>query len=142
MKSTIKEFVRSALALSTLIIAAVFGVSWIMCGYVKVMGLTFELIGLAFAVRALQFLIAMISFKNFILNFLVEYAAICTVVLGTGVALKWFSAENWWIVFLYVGIVYVAGFFLDMVSVKRDVDSINRMLEKRRKKDEELNDVE
>lgn len=142
MKNAVKEFVRSALALSTLIIVAVFGVSWIMCGYVKVMGLTFELIGLAFAVRALQFLIAMIPFKNFILNFLVEYAAICAVVLGTGVALKWFSAENWWIVFLYVGIVYVAGFFLDMVSVKRDVDSINRMLEKRQKEEAEQDNAD
>lgn len=40
-------------------------------------------------------------------------------------------------VFLYVCIVYAAGFFLGMVSVKRDVDSINRMLERRRKEAEQ-----
>lgn len=57
--------------------------------------------------------------------------------MGAGVVLKWFSAENWWMVFLYVGIVYAAGFFLGMVSVKRDVDSINRMLERRRKEAEQ-----
>lgn len=137
MRNAVKEFIQSALALSTLIIAAVFGISWIMCGYLKVMGLMFELIALAFVITAVQRLIAAVPFKNFALNVLAEYAAICAVVMGAGVVLKWFSAENWWMVFLYVGIVYAAGFFLGMVSVKRDVDSINRMLERRRKEAEQ-----
>lgn len=88
MRNAVKEFIQSALALSALIIAAVFGISWIMCGYLKVMGLTFELIALAFVITAVQRLIAAVPFKNFALNVLAEYAAICAVVVGAGVALK------------------------------------------------------
>lgn len=132
MKNAVKEFVKSALALSALIIAAVFGVSWIMCGYVQVMGLTFELIALAFVITALLRIINAFPFRHAMLRVVTVYVAVCAAVLGTGIALKWFSAENWWMVFLYVGIVHAAGFFLDILSVKRDIDSINRMLERRR----------
>ena len=133
MKDSIKEFIKSALVLSSLIIVAVFGVSWIMCGYLHVIGLTFELIALAFVITAVQRIVAAIPFKNPIVAVLVEYGIICAIVSGAGVLLKWFSLKNWYMPFLYVGIVYAAGFFLDMVVVKRDVDSINKMLERRRK---------
>lgn len=132
MKNAIKEFVKSALALSSLIIASVFAISWIMCGYLHVMGLVFELIGLAFFLTAVQRGIAAIPFKNQIVATIVKYAIICAIVLGVGVLLKWFSLDYWPMVLLNVGIVYVVGYFLDMIVVKRDVDSVNRMLEKRR----------
>ncbi len=142
MKDAIKEFIKSALALSSLIIAAVFGVSWMMCGYLRVMGLTFELIALAFVITAVQRIIAAIPFKSPIVTVIVEYAIICAIVSGAGVLLKWFSRENWYMPFLYVGIVYAVGFFLDMVAVKRDVDSINKMLEKRRKNARRTSDMD
>lgn len=133
MKKAVKEFVRSALALSTLVIAAVFGISRIMCGRHQAISLTFELIALSFTITALLRILDAIPFKHVALRVLAVYASVCATVLGTGLALKWFSAENWWMVFLYVGIVQTAGFLLDMVSVKRDIDHINRMLENRRK---------
>ena len=141
MKNAVKEFVRSALALSTLVIAAVFGISRIMCGRHQAISLTFELIALSFAITALLRILDAIPFRHVALRVLAVYASVCATVLGTGLALKWFSAENWWMVFLYVGIVQAAGFFLDMISVKRDVDSINRMLENRRKEAAEQNDA-
>lgn len=140
-KNAVKEFVRSALALSTLIIAAVFGISRIMCGRHQAISLTFELIALSFIITALLRIIEAIPFKHFFLRVLAVYVAVCATVFGTGFALKWFSAKNWWMVFLYVGIVQAAGFLLDMISVKRDVDSINRMLEKRRKEEAEQDDA-
>lgn len=141
MKDAIKEFIKSALALSSLIIAAVFGVSWITCGYMRVIEVAFELIALAFIITAVQRVVAAIPFKSPIVAVLVEYAIICAIVSGAGVLLKWFSRENWYMPFLYVGIVYAAGFFLDMVVVKRDIDSINKMLEKRRNDATRINSI-
>ncbi len=142
MKNAIKEFVKSALTLAALIIASVFGISWVMCGYLRVIEVTFELIALAFFITAVQRGIAAIPFKNQIVAMIVDYTILCAIVLGVGVLLKWFSWDNWPMVLLNVGIVYVVAYFLDMIVVKRDVDSINRMLEKRRRNaertDEEL----
>ncbi len=142
MKNAIKEFVKSALTLAALIIASVFGISWVMCGYLRVIEVTFELIALAFFITAVQRGIAAIPFKNQIVAMIVDYTILCAIVLGAGVLLKWFSWYNWPMVLLNVGIVYVVAYFLDMIVVKRDVDSINRMLEKRRRNaertDEEL----
>lgn len=142
MKNAVKEFVRSALALSTLIIAAVFGISRIMCGRHQAISLTFELIALSFVITALLRILGAIPFRHVVLRVLAVYVSVCATVLGAGLALKWFSAENWWMVFLYVGIVHAAGFFLDILSVKRDVDHINRMLEKRRQAAAEQDDAE
>ena len=135
MSGGVKDFVKSSLAMSALIIAAVFGVAWIRCGYHPVIALTFELAALSFVITAMQRIMAALPFKHIAVRVPVEFAAICAVVLGAGAALGWFTAENWPMVFLYVGIVYAAGFFLDMAGVKRDVDQINRMLEKRRESD-------
>lgn len=135
MSGGVKDFVKSSLALSALITAAVFGVAWIRCGYHPVIALTFELAALSFVITAMQRIMAALPFKHIAVCVPVEFAAICAVVLGAGAALGWFTAENWPMVFLYVGIVYAAGFFLDMAGVKRDVDQINRMLEKRRESD-------
>lgn len=142
MKNAVKEFVRSALALSTLIIAAVFGISRIMCGSHQAISLTFELIALSFVITALLRILGAIPFRHVVLRVLAVYVSVCATVLGAGLALTWFSAENWWMVFLYVGIVHAAGFFLDILSVKRDVDHINRMLEKRRQAAAEQDDAE
>lgn len=142
MKNAVKEFVRSALALSTLIIAAVFGISRIMCGRHQAISLTFELIALSFVITALLRILGAIPFRHVALRVLAVYVSVCATVLGAGLALTWFSAENWWMVFLYVGIVHAAGFFLDILSVKRDVDHINRMLEKRRQAAAEQDDAE
>lgn len=142
MKNAVKEFVRSALALSTLIIAAVFGISRIMCGRHQAISLTFELIALSFVITALLRILGAIPFRHVVLRVLAVYVSVCATVLGAGLALTWFSAENWWMVFLYVGIVHAAGFFLDILSVKRDVDHINRMLEKRRQAAAEQDDAE
>ncbi len=141
MKNAVKEFITSALALAALIIMAVFGISRIMCGHHQAIALTFELIALAFAITALLRIIGAIPFRHFFLRVIATYVAVCAAVLGTGLALKWFSAQNWWMVFLYVGIVQTAGFFLDILSVKRDVDRINRMLEKRRKEEATQDDT-
>lgn len=142
MKNAVKEFVRSALALSTLIIAAVFGISRIMCGPHQAISLTFELIAISFVITALLRILGAIPFRHVVLRVLAVYVSVCATVLGAGLALTWFSAENWWMVFLYVGIVHAAGFFLDILSVKRDVDHINRMLEKRRQAAAEQDDAE
>ena len=46
--------------------------------------------------------------------------------------------SNCWMALVYVAIVYVPAYFLDMAFIKRDINDINAQLERRRKNDEKI----
>ena len=53
------------------------------------------------------------------------------IVMLFGFIVGWFFPRNFWMVFIYVGAVLVLGYFLDSFKVKKDIDFINKSIQKR-----------
>lgn len=128
-----KKIMQKTLILAALMIAVVFLVSYIMIGTTEEMLLVFELFVLAFIVSVIQYFAEMLAFENCFINVICEYLAISVFVLLYGYFVNWFMKSNWWVAFLYVAIVYIPAYFLDIAIVKRNIDFINKKLEEKRK---------
>lgn len=128
-----KKIMQKTLILAALMIAVVFLVSYIMIGTTEEMILVFELFILAFTVSVIQYFAERLAFENCFVNVICEYLAISIFVLLYGYFVNWFMKSNWWAAFLYVAIVYIPAYFLDIAIVKRNIDFINKKLEEKRK---------
>lgn len=134
----IKEIIRKTLLLTAIMILAVYFVSYLKIGTTQEIVLVFELFLLSSFITLIQQLLKKIVFSNFLLNIIVEYFSISTFVLLYGYFIQWFAKSNWWMVFLYVAIVYLPAYFLDMAIVKKDINYINAKLERRRKNEDNI----
>lgn len=128
-----KKIMQKALILAALMIAVVFLVSYIVIGTTEEIMLVFELFVLAFAISIIQCLAERLACENRFSNVICEYLAISIFVLLYGYFVNWFMKSNWWAAFLYVAIVYIPAYFLDIAIVKRDIGFINKKLEEKRK---------
>lgn len=128
-----KKIMQKALILTALMIAAVFLVSYIIIGTTEEIMLVFELFVLAFAISSIQYFAERLACENRFVNIICEYLAISIFVMLYGCFVNWFMKSNWWAAFLYVAIVYLPAYFLDVAIVKKDIDFINKKLEERRK---------
>jgi hypothetical protein len=72
-----------------------------------------------------------VASNYFFINILIEYASVSVFVFLYGYFVEWFYKSNWWMAFVYVAIVYVPVYFLDMAVVKGDINYINAQLERR-----------
>ncbi|MDE6743261.1 MAG: hypothetical protein K2J95_05225 [Lachnospiraceae bacterium] len=128
-----KKIMQKTLILAALMIAVVFLVSYIMIGTTEEMILVFELFVLAFTVSVIQYFAERLAFENRFAYVICEYLAISIFVLLYGYFMNWFMKSNWWAAFLYVAMVYIPAYFLDIAIVKRNIDFINKKLEEKRK---------
>lgn len=128
-----KKIMQKSLILAALMIAAVFLVSYIIIGTTEEIMLVFELFVLAFAISIIQYFTERLACENRFVNVICEYLTISIFVLLYGCFVDWFMKANWWMAFLYVAIVYLPAYFLDVAIVKRDIDFINKKLEEKRK---------
>lgn len=133
-----KEILKKTLLLSAIMIFVVFLISYLFFDAPKDILIVFEILLLSFLIVSLQQLLRRNLFEIFLLNIIMEYLVVSICVLLYGYFFQWFIKANWWMVFLYVAIVYVVAYFLDMAIVKRDIDYINAQLERRRKSESNI----
>ena len=100
--------------------------------------LVFEIFILSFFVTVIQHLVKQVRCTYFLVNIMIEYFSISVFVFLYGYFVEWFFKSNWWMAFVYVAIVYIPAYFLDMAVVKKDIDYINAQLERRRKNNEKI----
>ena len=129
----IKEILRRALILAATMILIVFAVSAFSVGLRDEILLVLQLTFLALLISCLQQLLRHSLAENFLLSISVEYLSVSLLVLFYGHYVGWFLKSNWWMAFLYVALVYIPIYFLDLAVVKKDVKDINDHLKKRRK---------
>lgn len=126
-----KNILKQTLILASIMIFVVFFVSYLMIGITQEIALVFELFLLSFLIVLIQQLIKRAYFNQCFLNIVMEYLTISISVLLYGYFVDWFVKSNWWMVFLYVAIVYIPAYFLDIGIVRKDVKYINSQLRKR-----------
>ncbi len=129
----LKDMIKRTLILAAIIILAVFSVSLLSVGMTPEIALVFEIFLLSFFVTVIQQMAKQIICSHLILNIIIEYLAVSIFVFLYGYFVQWFSRSNWWMAFVYVALVYVPAYFLDMAIVNRDIAYVNAQLERRRK---------
>lgn len=134
----LKEILKKTFIFAAIIILAVFFFSFLLIGMTPEIMLVFEIFILSFFVTVIQHLIKQVICIYFFVNILIEYFSVSAFVFLYGYFVEWFFKSNWWMAFVYVAIVYVPAYFLDMVVVKRDINYINAQLERRRKGNDKI----
>lgn len=132
----LKEILKETLIFAAIIILVVFFFSFLLLGIKPEIVLVFEIFILSFFVTVIQHLVKQVICTYFLINIMIEYFSISVFVFLYGYFVEWFFTSNWWMAFVYVAIVYIPAYFLDMAVVKRDIDYINAQLERRRKNNE------
>ena len=120
-----KKILRDTCILSALTILSVFAVSIIWVGVTDEIKLVLELAGLSFIVSVVNYLLDEVLSLPVIGSYIIKYFVVTGIVMLFGFIAGWFFASNFWMAFIYVGIVFVLSYLLDAIKIKRDIDFIN-----------------
>ena len=134
----LKEIVKKTFIFAAIIILVVFSFSLLLVGMKPEILLVFEIFILSFFVTVIQYCLKQVICTYFFVNIMIAYVSVSVFVFLYGYFVEWFFRSNWWMAFVYVAIVYVPAYFLDMAVVKRDINYINTQLERRRKDNERI----
>ena len=126
-----KKILRDTCILSALTILSVFAVSILWMGVTDEIRLVIELFGLSFIISVVNYLLDEFVSLPIIGSYILRYFAVTGIVMLFGFIAGWFFRSNFWMAFIYVGIVFVLAYLLDAVKIKRDVDFINRKIKER-----------
>ena len=129
----LKEIVKETFIFAAIIILVVFFLSFLQIGMKPEIMLVFEIYILCFFVTIIQHFVKQVICTYFFINIMIEYFSVSVFVFLYGYFVEWFSKSNWWMAFVYVAIVYIPAYFLDVAVVKRDIIYINAQLERKRK---------
>lgn len=134
----LKEIMKKTFIFTAIIILVVFFFSFLMIGITPEIMLVFEIFVLSFFVTLIQHIVKQAICTYFFINIMIEYVSISVFVVLYGYFVEWFFKSNWWMAFVYVAIVYVPAYFLDVANVKRDINYINAQLERKRKNNDDI----
>lgn len=134
----VKEILKKTFIFAAIIVLVVFSFSLLLSGMKPEILLVFEIFILSFFVTVIQYCVKQVICNYFLINIMIEYASVSVFVFLYGYFVEWFFKSNWWMAFVYVAIVYIPAYFLDMAVMKRDINYINTQLERSRKSDERL----
>ena len=123
-----KKILRDTCIIAALMILTVFTFSIMVVGFTAEIKLVYLLSALALIVSALNYFIDEMMNLPILLSYVVKYFAVSLVVMLFGFIVGWFYASNFWMVFIYVGIVAVVLYFLDFIRTEKDIRTINEMV--------------
>ncbi len=129
-----KKILRDTCLLASLIILAVFGLSIIWSGITAEIKLVFEIFGLALIISVANFIFDEYVSLSIIASYIIKFFLISGIVMLFGFIVGWFFPSNFWMVFIYVGVVLVMGYLLDSFKIKKDIDYINEHIKNRTEK--------
>ena len=120
-----KKILKDTCILAALMILSVFSISIIWSGITDVIGLVLKLFGLAFIIAVANFLFDEFVNLSIVVSYIIKYFAITGIVMLYGFIVGWFYPSNFWMAFIYVGVVLVLAYFIDSFIVKKDIKYIN-----------------
>ena len=65
---------------------------------------------------------------SIIMSYIVKYFAITVIVMLFGFIVRWFYPSNFWMAFIYVGVVMVLAYSIDSFRIKKDLEFINKKI--------------
>ena len=129
-----KRILRDTCILFALTTLSVFAISIIWMGFTDEIKLVLYLFGLSFLISVANWFLDEFTSLPIIWNYIVKYVVATVLVLLLGFIVGWFYASNFWMAFIYVGIVFVFAYFIDAIKAKKDIDYINMKIKNKRQK--------
>ena len=127
-----KKILRDTCLLAALMILTVFTCSIIWSGITAEIVLVLLLFILAFMITGANYLLDEYLSLSIIKSYILKYAVFVALVLICGFIVGWFFTNNFWMAFIYVGIVMVLAFLIDEFKIKSDIEYINNHINDRK----------
>ena len=126
----VRKILKDTCILAALMILAVFTLSIIWSGITAEISLVLALFGLALIITVVNFLFDEYLSLTIVVSYLIKYFVFSGIVMLFGFIVGWFYPSNFWMAFIYVGVVLVLAFVIDAFTVKRDISYINEHIRK------------
>ena len=120
-----KRIFRDTCILFALAVLSVFVISIIWVGMTDEIKLVLQLFILSFVIAFANYFLDEYATLSMLGSYVVKYIVATAVVMLFGFIVGWFYRSNFWMAFIYVGIVLVLAYFIDAFKTKRDIDFIN-----------------
>ena len=129
----VRKILKDTCILAALMILAVFTLSIIWSGVTAEISLVLALFGLALIITVVNFLFDEFLTLSIVVSYIIKYFVFSGIVMLFGFIVGWFFPSNFWMVFIYVGIVLFMGYLLDSFKIKKDIKYINEHIKNRAK---------
>ena len=126
----IRKILKDTCILAALMILAVFTCSIIWSGITAEIILVLSLFALALIITVVNYLFDEFFSLSIIVSYIIKYFVFSGIVMLFGFIVGWFFPSNFWMAFIYVGVVLVLAFAIDAFTVKRDIGYINDHIKK------------
>ena len=130
---SIRKILKDTCILAALMILVVFTCSIIWSGVTAEISLVLALFGLALMLTVVNYLMDEFLSLSIAVNYIVKYFLFTCIVMLFGFIVGWFYRSNFWMAFIYVGVVLVLAYIIDAFKVQRDIDYINEHITKENK---------
>ena len=130
---SIRKILKDTCILAALMILVVFSCSIIWSGITAEISLVLSLFGLALMITIINFLFDEFLSLSMAASYIVKYFVFTGTVMLFGFIAGWFFPSNFWMAFVYVGVVLVLAYVIDAFKVHRDIEYINGHIKKARK---------
>lgn len=128
---TIRRILRDTCILAALMILVVFSCSIIWSGVTAEISLVLSLFGLALMITLVNYLFDEFLSLSIMLSYIVKYFVFSGIVMLFGFIAGWFFPSNFWMAFIYVGVVLVLAYVIDAFKMRRDIEYINEHIKKK-----------
>ena len=123
-----RKILKDTCVFAALMVLVIFSYSITVVGLTDEIKLVFEIFGLAFVLAVFNYLFDEKTSFSIIAGYLIKYVVVSVVVIAFGFIAGWFYPSNYWMAFIYVGVITVIVFALDSVKTENDVEDINEMV--------------
>ena len=128
----VKKILQETCILAALMILAVFVCSIIWSGVTAEIELVLLLFGLALIITVVNYLFDEFLTLSIIVSYITKYIVFTGIVMLMGFIAGWFYPSNFWMAFIYVGIVFALAYAIDAFRVRMDIRYINEHIRKKR----------
>ena len=132
-----RKILQDTCILAALMILAVFTCSIIWSGITAEIGLVLLLFALALIITVVNYLFDEYLNLSIIASYVIKYFVFTWIVMLFGFIAGWFFPSNFWMAFIYVGIVLILAYAVDAFKVNRDIDYINEHIKNSKSSDEQ-----
>lgn len=129
----VRKILKDTCILAALMILAVFTCSIIWSGLTAEITLVLSLFLLALIITVVNFLFDEFLSLSILVSYILKYFVFTGIVMLFGFIAGWFFPSNFWMAFIYVGIVLVLAFAVDAFRVNRDIGYINEHIKNKEK---------
>lgn len=128
----VRKILKDTCILAALMILAVFACSIIWSGITAEISLVLSLFALALLITVVNCLFDEFLSLSILVSYIVKYFVFSGIVMLFGFIAGWFFPSNFWMAFIYVGIVLVLAYAVDAFRVQRDIGYINEHIKQRK----------